>query len=62
MDKNNDLLYRNLSQCMYACDHPLLKKLFPEGMSRAAKDPIKIGLFRQFSERTVLPILKALNF
>lgn len=31
LDKNNDLLYRDLSQAMYACKHKLLKKLFPEG-------------------------------
>ena len=31
VDKNNDLLYRDLSQCMYSCGHPLAKKLFPEG-------------------------------
>lgn len=31
MDKNNDLLYRDLSQCLYACGHPLAKTLFPEG-------------------------------
>ena len=31
LDKNNDLLYRDLSQAMYACKHSLLKKLFPEG-------------------------------
>ena len=33
MDKNNDLLYRDLSQCMYSCGHPLTKKLFPEGIN-----------------------------
>ncbi|XP_060583585.1 unconventional myosin-Ia-like isoform X7 [Ruditapes philippinarum] len=31
IDKNNDLLYRDLSQAMYACKHNLMKKLFPEG-------------------------------
>ena len=31
VDKNNDLLYRDLSQCMYSCSHPLTKTLFPEG-------------------------------
>ncbi|XP_070536547.1 unconventional myosin-Ib-like [Ptychodera flava] len=31
IDKNNDLLFRDLSQAMYKCDHLLLKKLFPEG-------------------------------
>nr|XP_006825386.1 PREDICTED: unconventional myosin-Ib-like [Saccoglossus kowalevskii] len=31
IDKNNDLLFRDLSQAMYKCDHLLLKLLFPEG-------------------------------
>ena len=31
MDKNNDLLFRDLSQAMYNCKHSLLRKLFPEG-------------------------------
>ncbi|XP_052830117.1 unconventional myosin-Ia [Octopus bimaculoides] len=31
VDKNNDLLFRDLSQAMYRCKHPLLKDLFPEG-------------------------------
>eukprot|EP00118_Oscarella_pearsei_P003137 m.13137 g.13137 ORF g.13137 m.13137 type:complete len:1091 (+) comp24497_c0_seq4:132-3404(+) len=31
LDKNKDLLFRDLSQAMYACDHPLLKTFFPEG-------------------------------
>lgn len=31
IDKNNDHLYRDLSQAMYSCDHPLMKVLFPEG-------------------------------
>ena len=33
VDKNNDLLYRDLSQCLYACGHPLAKTLYPEGKS-----------------------------
>jgi len=31
IDKNNDLLYRDLSYVMYQSQHPLLKILFPEG-------------------------------
>ncbi len=31
VDKNNDLLYRDLSYVMYQSQHPLLKILFPEG-------------------------------
>ena len=33
LDKNNDLLYRDLSQAMFACKHALLQTLFPEGRS-----------------------------
>ena len=32
VDKNNDLLFRDLSQAMYRCNHPILKELFPEGI------------------------------
>lgn len=31
VDKNNDILHRDLSLAMYRCEHPLLKTLFPEG-------------------------------
>ena len=34
LDKNKDLLFKDLSQAMYACERPLLKELFPEGNSR----------------------------
>uniref|UniRef100_A0A8C9SL40 Myosin IB n=1 Tax=Scleropages formosus TaxID=113540 RepID=A0A8C9SL40_SCLFO len=40
VDKNNDLLYRDLSQAMYKARHPLIKLLFPEG------DPSKMNLKR----------------
>lgn len=45
LDKNNDLLYRDLSQAMYACKHSLLKKLFPEGnpAHRSLKRPPTAG-------------------
>ena len=32
LDKNKDLLFKDLSQAMYACERPLLKELFPEGI------------------------------
>ena len=32
LDKNSDLLFRDLSRVMFECEHPLLKRLFPEGM------------------------------
>ncbi|CAL1536218.1 unnamed protein product [Lymnaea stagnalis] len=31
LDKNNDLLFRDLSQAMFQCTHPMLQELFPEG-------------------------------
>ena len=31
VEKNIDLVPRDLSQAMYHSDHPLLKSLFPEG-------------------------------
>lgn len=40
VDKNNDLLYRDLSQAMYKANHGLIKQLFPEG------SPAKINLKR----------------
>ncbi|XP_077175611.1 unconventional myosin-Ib isoform X2 [Paroedura picta] len=40
VDKNNDLLYRDLSQAMWKASHPLIKSLFPEG------NPAKINLKR----------------
>ncbi|XP_031415395.1 unconventional myosin-Ib isoform X8 [Clupea harengus] len=40
VDKNNDLLYRDLSQAMYKANHSLMKQLFPEG------NPAKINLKR----------------
>ena len=40
IDKNNDLLFRDLSRTMFLCRHPLLKDLFPEG------NPTKTSLRR----------------
>ncbi|KAM6934829.1 unconventional myosin-Ib isoform 2-T2 [Xenentodon cancila] len=40
VDKNNDLLYRDLSQAMYKANHSLIKQLFPEG------SPAKVNLKR----------------
>lgn len=40
VDKNNDLLYRDLSQAMYKANHSLIKLLFPEG------NPSKVNLKR----------------
>uniref|UniRef100_A0A8B9CLF2 Unconventional myosin-Ia n=1 Tax=Anser brachyrhynchus TaxID=132585 RepID=A0A8B9CLF2_9AVES len=38
IEKNNDLLFRDLSQAMWAARHTLLRSLFPEG------DPQKVSL------------------
>ncbi|GAB1284942.1 Unconventional myosin-Ib [Apodemus speciosus] len=40
VDKNNDLLYRDLSQAMWKAGHALVKSLFPEG------NPAKVNLKR----------------
>ncbi|XP_070770123.1 unconventional myosin-Ib isoform X4 [Enoplosus armatus] len=40
VDKNNDLLYRDLSQAMYKATQSLIKQLFPEG------NPSKVNLKR----------------
>uniref|UniRef100_A0A5F8ANZ3 Unconventional myosin-Ia n=1 Tax=Macaca mulatta TaxID=9544 RepID=A0A5F8ANZ3_MACMU len=36
IDKNNDLLFRDLSQAMWKAQHPLLQSLFPEGNPKQA--------------------------
>ncbi|KAM5333548.1 unconventional myosin-Ia [Glossophaga mutica] len=36
IDKNNDLLFRDLSQAMWKARHPLLQSLFPEGDPKQA--------------------------
>lgn len=45
LDKNNDLLFRHLSQAMYQCKHCLMKGLFPEGnpSEKSLKRPATAG-------------------
>ncbi|XP_076967218.1 unconventional myosin-Ia isoform X2 [Tamandua tetradactyla] len=45
IDKNNDLLFRDLSQTMWRARHPLLHSLFPEGDPRqtSLKRPMTVG-------------------
>ncbi|XP_067686913.1 unconventional myosin-Ib-like [Haliotis asinina] len=45
IDKNNDLLFRDLSQSMYSCSNTLLKTLFPEGnpAQKSLKRPATAG-------------------
>uniref|UniRef100_A0A8C8H111 Unconventional myosin-Ib n=1 Tax=Oncorhynchus tshawytscha TaxID=74940 RepID=A0A8C8H111_ONCTS len=50
VDKNNDLLYRDLSQAMYKATHSLMRQLFPEG------NPAKVNLKRPLTAGTVLCI------
>ena len=51
MDKNKDLLFKDLSQAMFASDQMLLRTLFPEGDPEAAhlKRPPTTG--KQFKVR-----------
>ncbi|XP_037702009.1 unconventional myosin-Ia [Choloepus didactylus] len=45
IDKNNDLLFRDLSQTMWRARHPILHSLFPEGNPKQAslKRPLTAG-------------------
>ncbi|KAL3836985.1 hypothetical protein ACJMK2_022378 [Sinanodonta woodiana] len=45
IDKNNDLLFRDLSQAMFRCKHSLLKTLFIEGgpTQKSLKRPVTAG-------------------
>ncbi|KAJ7375349.1 microtubule motor [Desmophyllum pertusum] len=63
VDKNNDLLYRDLSQCLYACGHPLAKKLFPEGCPTKAskKRPPTTGTQFKVSVSELMKNLKSKN-
>ncbi|KXJ11656.1 Unconventional myosin-Ib [Exaiptasia diaphana] len=63
LDKNKDLLYRGLSQCMYNCEHPLTKKLFPEGSPAKAskKMPTTTGSQFKYSVGELMNNLKSKN-
>ncbi|GBO35678.1 Unconventional myosin-Ib [Araneus ventricosus] len=43
IDKNNDILHRDLSQAMYKTDQPLLKTLFPEAERAQATHDFRDG-------------------
>jgi len=45
IDKNNDLLFKDMSQAMYNCDHLFLKEMFPEGdaSNKNKKRPPTVG-------------------
>ncbi|XP_053408862.1 unconventional myosin-Ib-like isoform X3 [Mercenaria mercenaria] len=53
IDKNNDLLYRDLSQAMYACRHNLMKKLFPEGYHKALDTQCLVNSLRNPSQKSL---------
>ncbi|XP_076356259.1 myosin 95E isoform X4 [Tachypleus tridentatus] len=61
IEKNNDLLYRDLSQAMYNCEHPLLKTLFPEGNPRRTtlKRPTTTGIQFKISIGALMKNLEA---
>lgn len=63
VDKNNDLLFRDLSQCMYACGHPLAQTLFPEGCPTKAskKRPPTTGTQFKVSVSELMKNLKSKN-
>lgn len=42
IDKNNDLLFKDMSQAMYSCDLFFLKEMFPEGKLHFFKEVNKI--------------------
>ncbi|XP_066926001.1 unconventional myosin-Ia-like isoform X2 [Clytia hemisphaerica] len=45
IDKNNDLLFKDMSQAMYSCDLFFLKEMFPEGdpINKNKKRPPTVG-------------------
>ncbi|XP_053311684.1 unconventional myosin-Ia isoform X2 [Spea bombifrons] len=63
LDKNNDLLYRDLSQAMWKAKHGLLKSLFPEGDPKNAslKRPATVGFQFKASVSTLMKNLYAKN-
>lgn len=66
VEKNNDLLYRELSSAMYQSDNELLKALFPEGNPKRAtlKRPATIATQFKISVGALLKNIqsKQLNF
>ncbi|XP_063283314.1 unconventional myosin-Ia isoform X1 [Pelobates fuscus] len=63
LDKNNDLLFRDLSQAMWKSKHELLKSLFPEGDPKNAslKRPPTVGFQFKGSVSTLMKNLYAKN-
>ncbi|XP_036312507.1 unconventional myosin-Ia isoform X1 [Pipistrellus kuhlii] len=63
IDKNNDLLFRDLSQAMWKAKHPLLRSLFPEGDPKQAshKRPPTAGAQFKSSVAVLMKNLYAKN-
>ncbi|XP_007948197.1 unconventional myosin-Ia [Orycteropus afer afer] len=63
IDKNNDLLFRDLSQAMWKAQHPLLRSLFPEGDPKQAslKRPATAGAQFKSSVVTLMKNLYSKN-
>ncbi|XP_073519453.1 unconventional myosin-Ia isoform X2 [Phyllobates terribilis] len=63
LDKNNDLLFRDLSQAMWKAKHELLKSLFPEGDPKCSslKRPPTVGYQFKGSVSTLMKNLYAKN-
>ncbi|KAM3935064.1 unconventional myosin-Ia isoform 2-T2 [Leptodactylus fuscus] len=63
LDKNNDLLFRDLSQAMWKAKHVLLKSLFPEGDPKNAslKRPPTVGFQFKGSVMTLMKNLYSKN-
>ncbi|XP_020734070.2 unconventional myosin-Ia [Odocoileus virginianus] len=63
IDKNNDLLFRDLSQAMWKARHPLLRSLFPEGDPKQAslKRPPTAGSQFKSSVTTLMKNLYSKN-
>ncbi|XP_061180865.1 unconventional myosin-Ib-like [Saccostrea echinata] len=63
LDKNNDLLFRHLSQAMYQCKHCLMKGLFPEGnpSQKSLKRPATAGSQFKISVTELMKNLSSKN-
>ncbi|XP_068937582.1 unconventional myosin-Ia [Petaurus breviceps papuanus] len=63
LDKNNDLLFRDLSQALWSSKHPLLRTLFPEGNPQqvSLKRPPTAGTQFKNSITTLMKNLYAKN-
>ncbi|XP_063808512.1 unconventional myosin-Ia isoform X2 [Pseudophryne corroboree] len=63
LDKNNDLLFRDLSQAMWRAKHELLRSLFPEGdpKNSSLKRPPTVGFQFRASVSTLMKNLYAKN-